>query len=105
MWVGPMKRVSRRHAAHCEELQLSRLAFHFYYRLEPVDLSLLAPVIALRHEHHPAASFLLPFPHVLPHGDLGDRKLGMLLAQSRPNAMRRVPLLPRRLPVGLQHPL
>ena len=27
----------------------------------------------------------------------------MLLAQARPDAMRRVPLLPRRLPVGLQH--
>jgi hypothetical protein len=41
----------------------------------------------------------------LPHGNLGDRELGMLVAQPRPDAMRRVPLLARRLPIGFQHPL
>jgi len=100
-----MKRVSRRHAAHRKELQLARLAFQFRYGFEPIHLRLPAPVVALRHEHHPPALFLFPFPHVLPYGDLRDRKLRMLFAQPRPDPMRRVPLLPRRLPIGFQHPL
>src|ERR1700683_3751827 len=101
MRVGPMKRISRRHAPHREELELARLALQFRYRLAPVDLSLLAPVIALRHDRHPAAEFLLPFSYVLPHGDFGDREPRMLVAQPRPDAMRRVPLLARCLPIGV----
>ncbi len=100
-----MKRVSRRHASHREELKLAGFALQFRHGFEPVDLRFLAPVVALRHERYPAAEFLLPFPYVLPHRDFGDRKLGMLIAQPRPDAMRRVPLLARRLPVCFQHPL
>jgi hypothetical protein len=41
----------------------------------------------------------------MPQGDFRDWKVGMLVAQPHPDAMRRVTLLARRLPVGFQHPL
>ena len=97
-----MKRISRRHAPHREELKLARLALHFRYGFELINLSLLTTVVAPRHERDPAAEFLPPFPHV-PHGDFGDRKLEMLVAQSRPDTMRHRPLFPRRLPVCFRY--
>src|ERR1700730_7600269 len=100
MQVSPMKRISRRHAPHREELNLAGLAFQFRHGFEPVNLSFPAPVVALRYERHPPAEFLRSFLYVLPHGDFRDREIGMLVAQSHPDATRRVPLLPRRLPVG-----
>jgi hypothetical protein len=56
-----MKCISRRHAAHREELKLAGLTFQFRHRFEPVHLGFLAPVIALRHERQPTAEFLLRF--------------------------------------------
>ncbi len=100
-----MKRISRRHASHREKLKLAGLAFQVHHGFEPVNLSFLAPVVALRYERHPAAKFLLSFLYVLPHGDFRDGEVGMLVAQPHPDAMRRVALLTRRLPVGFQHPL
>ena len=105
--VRSMERVARPHAAHREDLQFARFAAQLGKCLEPIDLSFLAPVVALRHEHFPATESQLLFtqPHVSPHSGLTDRVLAMLLAQPCPDPMCRVPLLARRLPVGLQHPV
>jgi len=65
-----------------------------------VALRLLAPVVALRHEHFPAAKPEFRFPplHVSPYGCLGDWLVGLLLAQSRPDPVRRGKwLLPRAM--------
>ena len=105
--VRPVERVARGHAAHREELKLAGFPVQFRHRLKPIDLALLAPVVALRHEHFPAVEPQLPFPelHISPHGGLGDRMVGVLLAQSRPNPVRCVALLPRRFAVAQQHPV
>jgi hypothetical protein len=90
-----MKRIVRSHAAHREELQLARILIQFRHRLGAFDLSLLASVEALRHEHFPAAKpqFLLLPLCASPHGCLGGRVSGMLPAESRPDPARRVPPL------------
>src|SRR5215207_6543515 len=100
-----MERVTRRHAPHREELQLAGFAAQLRRCLEPIDLTLLTPVVTLRHEHFPATEpeLLLPSLYVPPHRRLGDWISGMFFAQPCPDPMRRVPLLPRRLPVTLQH--
>src|ERR1022692_3040129 len=105
--VGPVKPVARRHTAHREQLQLAQFPIQFGHRLKPIHLTFLAPVVALRHEHFPPAQshFLFPLPHVSPHGWLRDRMARVLFAQPCPDAVCRVPLLPRRLPVAFQHPV
>src|ERR1022692_4854250 len=85
----------------------AQFPIQFRHRLKPIHLTFLAPVVALRHEHLPPAEshILLPLLHVSPHGWLRDRMARVLFAQPCPDAVCRVPLLPRRLPVAFQHPV
>jgi hypothetical protein len=105
--VRTVKSVSRCHAPHCEELRVACFASQFRRRFEPVDLRFLAPAIALRHEHFRAfQSHLAPAQrHIPPYCLLRDRNFRALVTQPRPDAMRGMPLLARRLEIALQHPL
>ena len=104
MRVGAMKRVARGHTPHGEEVQLARFPVQLRYRFEPVDLRFLARLVALRHKRFAALTDrLFPSLHVQPHGRFGDRRFGMFRLQTRPDAVRRVPLLAGRLPVRFQH--
>ena len=51
--VGAVERRPARHAAHAEHLQLDPVAAELGGRLIPVDLSLRAPGVGLRHEGRP----------------------------------------------------
>jgi hypothetical protein len=64
-----MERIAGSHAAHREKLKRARLTVELRHRFKPIHLRFLAPVVALRHEHFPAAqSELLLAPlHVAPH--------------------------------------
>src|SRR5260370_8981556 len=99
-----MKRISRRHASHREKLKLPGLAFQVHHGFEPVNLSFLAPVVALRYERHPPSKFLLSFLYVLPHGYSRDGEVAMPVAPPHPASIRRVAWRTRRLPAALPPP-
>jgi hypothetical protein len=103
--VGAVVGVAGCHAAHREKLQLAEFAAQLHHRLEPVDLRFLAQFVALWHARHAAVQPKLLFAplHIAAHRRFGDWVLRLLLHQPRPDAMRSVPLFPRRLPVGFQH--
>ena len=92
------------HAAHRKHLQLRALAGQIGVSFVPIHLRFHAPVVALRHEDFPRQQPQgeLPLLHVLAHRPLRDRAVRQLLAQPRPDPVRRVPLLARRLPIAFQ---
>jgi hypothetical protein len=99
-----VERCPTRHAAQPKHIQLRALAGQIGVSLIPIHLPFHAPVVALGH-----ADFLrqqpqgeLPIVHVLAHGSFRHRALWPFLAQTCPNPVRRVPLLPRRLAITLQ---
>src|ERR1035437_1313340 len=98
MWVEvgyTMEGVARAHAAHREELQLHNFAAQLGHALEPINLSFLAQFVALRHEYFPPTEPQLPLPrlHIAPHRGFPNGMIRMLVAQTHPNPMSRVPLL------------
>src|SRR2546428_601157 len=104
--VGPMKCRSAGHAAHRKHLYRDPLAVQGYVRLVPIHLCLVAPGVLLWHEGlgydaQPQGSLALP--HVLTHRRLGDLIARPLTGNPHPDAMRRVALLPRRLPICFQN--
>src|SRR5579885_3546642 len=105
MRICPVKRSPAPHAAHAEQVRFLFLAIDLGNRLVPIHLPFLPPPIALRNVNlatrHP--HFLLARSHVPPHRRLGKLHRWMLQPQSPPDPVRRVPLLPGRLPVCLQH--
>ena len=92
-----MKGIAGSHAAHREELQLHNLATQPGHALEPIHLSFLAQLVALRHEFFPAAEPQLPLPHlhIAPHRSFPDGMIRMLAAQAHPDPVSRMPLLAR----------
>jgi hypothetical protein len=88
--------------AHEEQVHLDLGAGEHDPRLAPVDLGLDAGGVNPRHEHLPGrpAELAPTAAHVVAHGRLRD--LGTpLVDQPPPDPLRRVALLARRLPVGL----
>src|SRR3954447_22737794 len=69
--VGPVERRPTRHAAHAEHLQRDPVAAELGGRLVPVDLSLRAPSVGLRHEGRAS----IPAEHPSPLADMvADRR-------------------------------
>ena len=104
---GAVERRSARHASHREHLQLRPLAGYIRVRLIPIHLGLYAPLITLRHERfvNQQAQSDLSLTNIQPDGPLTHLALGKLDTHSLPDAMRRVALLARRLPVRFQNPV
>src|SRR5215831_15268359 len=91
--------------AHRENLQLARFAVQLRDCFEPIDLRFLSWLIALRHIRFtaPTTGCLLPPLYVPSHRGFGDCWFRVFLPKPHPDAMRRVPLLARRLPVRFQN--
>ena len=104
MRVRPVKGVARRHAAHRKELKLARFPAQFHNGFEPIDLRFLSKLVALWHAHQASSEPQFPLAplHIAPHGWLRDTMFRVFLAQASPDAMRCVPLFPRRVLIGLQ---
>ena len=103
--VGPMERAAAGHAPQAEHLQLHPLAVQVGHRLVPVDLRLAAPRVALRHERlarqpAPAAAFRSRTYCRTVDSAIGCP--GRSCPEPHVDPPRRVPLLPRRPPIGLQ---
>src|SRR5438309_5792443 len=103
--VGAMKRSASRHRAHHEAIQLAQLARDFRESFVPINLSLAAPVVALRHKRLPFChpQVLLATADVMTHGRFRHRDLGPFRANPLPDAVRRMPLLARSLLVSSQN--
>src|SRR3954447_11690659 len=70
--VGPVERRPTRHAAHAEHLQRDPVPAELGGRLVPVDLSLRAPSVGLRHEGRVVS---IPAKHLSPLADMvADRR-------------------------------
>ena len=74
-------------------------------RFVPVDLDLDAKLVALRHKSlaTPETLLLLPPLYILANCPLGCRASRHLKMYPFPDALRRVPLLARRLAIGFQN--
>jgi len=74
--IGPMKCRAAGHRAHCEHLHFGAFASKIGLGLIPIDLSLLAPAVALRHKRLPRDQAQLKFSvsDVIAHGGLCDRR-------------------------------
>src|SRR6266571_8417872 len=103
--VGAMKRSASRHRAHHEAIHLAQLAHDFRESFVPINLSLAAPVVALRHKRLPFChpQVLLATADVMTHGRFRHRDLGPFRANPLPDAVRRMPLLARSLLVSSQN--
>src|SRR5271155_550634 len=103
--IGAVKPRPTGHAAHAEDINLLPFALDLHPGFVPVDLTLLPKTVRLRNEglaaQQPQRN--LPLPYVLPHRRLRHPHFRELGSQSTPNAMRRVSLLARRLPIRFQY--
>src|SRR5262245_19478079 len=97
--VGLMKRRAAPHTAQREELKLDLLSGQFRHGFIPIDLRLGARIVSLRNKNFAArlAVIQLPELNILTHRALSDRVIGEFSAQSLVDAMRSMPLFPRRL--------
>src|SRR5579859_2836734 len=105
-WIGPMEGRTTGHAAHCKDLHGLPLAIQIHGRLVPIHLSFLTPGVLLWHEHLGVGAQPqrpLSLAHVPPHRRFDNRHLRPLFGDPYPDAMRRVPLLPRRAPVCIKN--
>src|SRR5262249_17232295 len=97
--ISLMKRRSAPHAAQREELKLDLLSGQFRHGFIPIDLRLDPRVVSLRNENFAAclAVSQLPELNILTHRALSYRMIGEVSAQPLVDAMRSMPLFPRRL--------
>jgi hypothetical protein len=77
MQVGPMERRAAGHRAHGENLNLGSLVAEIDPGFIPVDLSLLSPIVTLRHERLAPQQSHLTFAlaDVVAHRRLSDRRV------------------------------
>ena len=103
--VGAVKRRSACHAAHRKNLQLDSFSCQVGTGFVPVNLRFHAPGVALRNagfmDRQPQRD--LSTMHVLADRAFADLAVRQLVLNPLLDAMGRVPLLARRLAVGLQH--
>ena len=96
--IGAVKRRPAGHRAHREDLHLGPLIAEIDPGFIPVDLRLLSPTVALRHERlapvQPHLAFALA--HVVAHRQLSDRGVGEFPQDPAMDAPRGVALLARR---------
>src|SRR5712691_7398156 len=94
------------HAAHRKHLDPDSLAVQVDVRFVPIHLRLVAPGVLLRHEglgYDAQPQRSLALPHVPTYRRLGDRRARPLTGNPHPDAMRRMALLARRLPISFQN--
>jgi len=93
--------------AQAEQVRLAQLAVELHPAFIPVHLRLAAPGVGLWHEGFQSQQSHrdLSLAHVLAHRRFRHCHFRHLAAQSRPDPVRRVPLLSGRLAVGLQNRL
>jgi hypothetical protein len=105
-YIGPMKCRPARHAAHRKHLDRDSLVVQLDVRFVPIHLCLVAPGVLLWHERlgdDAQPQRPLALPHIPTHRRLGDRIARPLSGNPHPDAMRRMALLARRLPIGFQN--
>ncbi len=103
--IGPMERSTTAHAPHAKHLDLLMLAIQLRDRFVPVNLRLLTPGVALRHERllSDETHRALALSDIPSHGRFSNRMFRKLAPNPFLDPVTRVPLFPRRLPVRLQH--
>ncbi len=103
--IGPVESAPAGHAAQAKDLQHPPFAVNLRFRLVPVDLAFHAPLVGLRNAGLPApqSQLLSSFPYIAADCAFPDRGVRPLPGDSHIDAMRRVPLLARRLQVRLQN--
>jgi hypothetical protein len=102
--VGAMKGGAAGHTPEREHLEGVPFAVQLAGGFVPINLSFTAPGIALGHKRlaRQEPERLLPLAHVLAHGGLGDRMVGMLLREPGPDPMGGMALLAGCLPIGAE---
>src|SRR5437660_1701671 len=107
VWICPMESAPARHAAQAEQIRLTCLAVELRPALVPIHLPFVAPRVRLCNEclppYQPHRRLLLA--HISPHRRFGHFHFGHLAPHSRPDTVRRVPLLARRFAVAFQNPV
>ncbi len=103
--VGAVERRPAGHRPHREHLHPGPFAAEVRPGLVPVDLRLLAPAVALRHEGlaQDQPHLALARPDMVAHRQLRDCSVRKLPQDPPVDATRRVPLLARGSPVLVQH--